>query len=77
MNPVKFNAYKTVKNGPIRKQAFGTSKATFKIMYDRFIDSGFQQEGEIHWNGQYHWCQMLFVGRGKNATINTINARGK
>lgn len=77
MNPVRFNAYKSVKGGPIRKQAFGISKKDFKIMYDRFVDSGFKQEGEMQWDGQYHWCQMIFVGRLKNAANNGINARSK
>lgn len=68
MNPVRFNAYKTVKDGPIRKQAFGLSPEAFKEMRDRMIDSGFQQEGEVQKNDQYTWCQMIFVGRKKCET---------
>ncbi len=63
MNPISFNAYKTVRNGPIRKQAFGISKQNFEKMKNRYIDSGFVQDSEINRDGQYFWCQMKFIGR--------------
>lgn len=66
MNPVRFNSYKSVKDGPIRKQAFGISPTAFNEMRDRMIDSGFQQEGEVQKSDQYTWCQMKFVGRKKS-----------
>lgn len=65
MNPISFNPFVTVKDGPIRKQAFGTSKKVFIEMKARLIDSGFKQDGEITREGQYFWCQMIFVGRDK------------
>ena len=63
--PISFNPYRSVKDGPIRKQAFGVSIEKMNEMKVRMIDSGFKQEGDIKRQGQMYWCQMIFVGRNK------------
>lgn len=63
LSPIPFNSYKSVKDGPIRKQAFGVSIEEMNKLVKRFEDSGFVIDSEIQKNGSLYWCQMLFKGR--------------
>lgn len=58
-----FNAYKSVKDGVIYKQAFGVSEKSFRRMRRTMIDTGFEQVSPVKRDGNHIWCQMKFVGR--------------